>query len=113
MKKIVLIATSLIAVSMNIQAHPEGSRPDLSKLCVGKAVNTKINTKSNGHDIQGACQLGFKANNPDSLERGAMRDPVIQKSCVGKAKGAVVTAKVNGKSVPGKCDIVFKSNMKR
>lgn len=113
MKKIVLIATTLIAFSMNIQAHSDGSRPDMSKLCNGKAINTRINTKANGHDIQGACQLGFKANNPGLLERGAMRDPAIQKSCVGKAKGTVINVKVNGKFVSGKCDIVFKSNIKR
>lgn len=113
MKKIVLFAATLIAVSMNIQAHPEGSRPDHSKLCNGKAINTKVNVKADGHDIQGTCQLGFKANNPDALERGAMRDLAIQKACVGKAKGTAVTVKVNSKAVPGKCDIVFKSNMKR
>lgn len=113
MKKIALcIATAFIAISA-AHAEPEHKRPDISKLCQGKALNSKVVSKNGDRSIEGTCQIGFKANNPQALERGAMRDPAIQNACKGKAKGTAAIAKVDGKNISGKCDMTFKPNMRR
>lgn len=85
----------------------------MKKLCQGKAVNTKISQKMGDRSIKGTCQIGFKANNPNTLEHGAMRDPAVQNACKGKGKGSAVIAKVATKTVAGKYDVIFRSNMKR
>lgn len=114
MKKMALLLTSaLLAISAAHAAPEGGKRPDFGNLCQGKALNTKVNAKHDDRTIEGTCQMGFKANNPSALERGAMRDPAVQNACKGKAKGAVVNAKVSGKNVAGKCDVTFRPNMKR
>lgn len=115
MKKIVLsfVSAMVIFSALGVQAYDDVKRPDTSKLCQGKALNTKVSQKIGDRTMAGSCQIGFKANNADALDRGAMRDPAIQNICKGKTKGAAVIAKVDGKSVSGKCDIVFRSDMKR
>ena len=114
MKKIMLLLTLGLMGMSAVQAAPQNSaRPDMSKLCQGKAINSKIKTTMGDRQIEGTCQIGFKANHPDALERGAMREPTIQNACKGKAKGQAVTAKMNGKMIAGKCDIIFKGNGRR
>jgi len=113
MEKIASLLFAGLFATTAVYAAPEskGNRPDFSKLCQGKAVNTKITATHDGRSINGTCQLGFKANNPNSLERGAHRDSNIQNACHAKAKGAAVTVKYNGKNIPGTCDVLFKSEM--
>ncbi|MQW92539.1 hypothetical protein GFH30_06820 [Acinetobacter wanghuae] len=113
MKKIALaIATLLTAITV-VHAAPDAKRPDMSKLCQGKALNSKVVSKHGDRTIEGSCQIGFKANNPQALERGAMRNPAVQNTCKGKAKGTAAVVKVDGKNIAGKCDITFKPNMRR
>lgn len=113
MKKTLLCFAAILFSMSTVQAAPDTKRPDLSKLCQGKAINSKVNTKQGDRTFEGTCQIGFKANNPQALERGAMRDPAIQNACKGKTKGAATVAKVDGKNIAGKCDITFKSNARR
>lgn len=113
MKKVLLVVTLGLVWVMNVQAAPDiGKRTDHSRFCQGKALNSKVNIKNNGRDIQGTCQLGFKANEANKLERGVMRNPSIQQACIGKAKGVSIIVKVNGKAIAGKCDVIFKPNMR-
>ena len=112
MKKTVFIA--LMATLAFTQANAaQEKRPDPAQLCQGKAVNAKVSTKMGDRQMEGTCQIGFKATNPNTLERGAMRDPAVQNACKGKAKGTAVVAKVDGKSVPGKCELISKGNGRR
>lgn len=113
MKTYLFAFTTALMMMSQAQAAPEGSRPNFNQYCNGKAINTIVNLKNDGHPISGTCQLGFKANATNTLERGAMRDPIIQNACKGKSKGAAVTVKLNGKAIAGKCDVIFKSEMKR
>ena len=108
-----LLLGSILAFNSAQAAPDAGKRPDFSSMCAGKALNSKISVKHDDRTMQGTCQLGFKPNNPASLERGAMRDPALRNACNGKAKGAAVTAKVEGKNIAGKCEITFRPEMKR
>ena len=93
MKRItLLLTTGLLAISA-AQAVPD-QRPDMSQLCQGKGLNTKMSAKMGDRTMQGTCQIGFKAKHPNALEHGAMRDPDVQNVCKGKAKGTSVVAKV-------------------
>lgn len=113
MKKTLLCFTAILFSMSTVQAAPDTKRPDLSKLCQGKAINSKVSSKQGDRIFEGTCQIGFKANNSQTLERGTMRDTTIQNVCKGKTKGAATVAKVGGKNIAGKCDITFKSNTHR
>ena len=110
-KSIFLLIGTLFALNVAHAAPDAGKRPDFSQQCAGKAVNTKISVKAGDRTMQGTCQLGFKPNTPNGLERGAMRDPVVQNACKGKTKGTATTIKLNGKSIAGKCDVMFRPEM--
>ncbi|MBU3845665.1 MAG: hypothetical protein H9855_01560 [Candidatus Acinetobacter avistercoris] len=110
---IVLITLLMTFTAFNASAHDNTKRPDTTKLCQGKAINTRVSQKIGDRTLEGTCQIGFKANQSNGLDRGLMRDPAIQNACKGKVKNTAVVAKVDGKNIPGKCDIVFRSAMKR
>lgn len=112
-KMIFLITVGLLVTTAHAEQNDRGNRPDFSKLCQGKALNSKLTIKHGDRTMTGTCQMGFKSTNPNALERGAQRDPAIQNACKGKAKGTAVTAKINGKNIPGKCDINFRPDMGR
>ncbi len=103
-----MLAVLLLGAGFTVHAA-DAKRPDFSQLCQGKALNSKVKTQFDGRSIEGTCQLGFKANQANALERGQMREAAVQNACVGKAKGTAVNVKVANKSVAGKCDVVFKS----
>jgi hypothetical protein len=107
-----ILATLLLGLGLSVQAA-DTKRPDFSKLCQGKVLNSKVNTQFDGRRIEGTCQLGFKPKQANALERGAMREPAVQNACMGKAKGAAVNVKVGAKSIAGQCDVVFKSAARR
>lgn len=115
MKKIIFsIFTALFMLSTaNAAPDTQGKRPDFNNLCHGKAVNTKVKTQHGDRKIEGSCQIGFKATNPNALERGDNRLPAVQNACKNKAKGSAITVKVNNKNIAGKCDTTFKPNMSR
>lgn len=115
MKRAIFVITTALLMMTTANAAPDsqGKRPDFGNLCQGKAVNSKVTAKHGDRTIEGTCQIGFKATNPNALDRGASRDPAIQNACKAKAKGSAVVAKLNGKNIAGKCDINFKPNMRR
>ena len=112
MKKWALVFTSVLFGFTTAHAAEDTKRPDFSQLCNGKAVNTKLTAKHDGRSIEGTCQIGFKANDKNALQRGAMRDPAVKDACKGKAKGTAINVKIDGKQVAGKCDVQFRPNMK-
>ena len=112
MKKTIFIAFMTTLAFAQSHAAQE-KRPDPTQFCQGKAVNAKVVSKMGDRQMEGTCQIGFKASSPNALERGAMRDPAVQNACKGKAKGTSVVAKVNAKNIPGKCEIIFKGNGRR
>lgn len=60
MKKTLLCFTVILFSMSTVQAAPDTKRPDLSKLCQGKAINSVA--KVGGKKIAGKCDITFKSN---------------------------------------------------
>ena len=106
MALLLVLGGAMTTVQAN--AQPQGARPDFSKLCAGKALNSKVTAKMGDRTMQGTCQMGFKATKMDELPRGSQREPAVQNACKGKAKGQAVQVKVANKTVKGQCEIQFR-----
>lgn len=124
MKKLFLLTAVLMTCSnfMTVAnaAEPnrnDGPRPPMDDLCKGKAPNSKVTVTHGDRTMQGVCQIGFKAANPQDLGRGGDHrghgpNPQNNQICQGKKIGQPITATINGKKINGKCDVVFKPNMR-